>query len=82
MAKQWGNGMAMPEQRALVLNAAHPLIEYLKTADTDSDMTEMVCNQVLDLAEMSRQTLDPERMVAFLSRSNKLLTILCDAEKK
>ncbi len=82
MAKQWGNGMAMPEQRALVLNAAHPLIEYLKTADADSDMTEMVCNQVLDLAEMSRQTLDPERMVAFLSRSNKLLTILCDAEKK
>ena len=31
---------------------------------------------------MSLQTLDPERMVAFLSRSNKLLTILCDAEKK
>ena len=38
--------------------------------------------KVLDLAEMSRQTLDPERMVAFLSRSITLLPILCAAEKK
>ena len=77
MAKQWGNGMGLPEKRTLVLNAAHPLIDYLKTADADSDMTEMVCSQVLDLAEMSRQMLEPERMVAFLARSNKLLTIFC-----
>ncbi len=77
MAKQWGNGMGLPEKRTLVLNAAHPLIDYLKTADADSDMTEMVCSQVLDLAEMSRQMLEPERMVAFLQRSNKLLTIFC-----
>ena len=78
MAKQWGNGMGMPEKRALVLNAAHPLIEYLRDADAESDMTEMVMSQVLDLAEMSRQMLDPERMVAFLARSNKLLTIFCN----
>jgi len=77
MAKQWGNGMGLPEKRTLVLNAAHPLIEYLKTADAENDMTEMVCSQVLDLAEMSRQMLEPERMVAFLARSNKLLTIFC-----
>ncbi len=81
MAKQWGNGMGLPEKRTLVLNAAHPLIGYLKTADADSDMTEMVCSQVLDLAEMSRQMLEPERMVAFLARSNKLLTIFCGGDK-
>ena len=51
---------------------------HIKNADADSDMTEMVMSQIIDLAEMSRQTLDPERMVAFLSRSNKLLTIFCD----
>ena len=80
MAKQWGNGMGLPEKRTLALNAGHPLINYLKNADADSDMTEMVCSQVLDLAEMSRQTLEPERMVAFLQRSNKLLTIFCGKE--
>ncbi len=78
MSRQWGReGFDMPEHRTLVLNAAHPLIEYLRNADADSDMTEMVCNQVMDLAEMARQPLDSERMIAFLSRSNKLLTILC-----
>ena len=77
MAKQWGNGMGLPEKRTLVLNAAHPLIDYLKTADAENDMTEMVVSQVLDLAEMSRQMLEPDRMVAFLQRSNKLLTIFC-----
>ena len=77
MSRQWGGGYNLPEQRTLVLNAAHPLIDYLKDADVDSDMTEMVMSQVMDLAEMARQPLDSERMIAFLSRSNKLLTFLC-----
>ena len=77
MSRQWGGGYNLPEQRTLVLNAAHPLIDYLKDADADSDMTEMVMSQVMDLAEMARQPLDSERMIAFLSRSNKLLTFLC-----
>ncbi|MBQ2955051.1 MAG: molecular chaperone HtpG [Clostridia bacterium] len=77
MSRQWGRDFSMPEKRTLVLNTAHPLIEYLKDADADSDMTEMVMSQVMDLAEMARQPLDSERMIAFLSRSNKLLTILC-----
>lgn len=78
MSRQWGGGYTLPEKRTLTLNIAHPLIDYLKTADVEGDMTEMVCNQVLDLAEMARQPLDSERMIAFLSRSNKLLTILCE----
>lgn len=77
MSRQWGGGFSMPEKRTLVLNMSHPLIEYLKDADADGDMTEMVMEQVMDLAEMARQPLDSERMIAFLSRSNKLLTILC-----
>ena len=63
MSKAWGGSYNLPEKRTLVLNAAHPLIRD-------------VCEQVADLAEMSRQTLSPERMVAFLARSNKLLTEL------
>ena len=78
MSRAWGGNFNMPEKRTLVLNSAHPLIAYLKGASVEDELTGMVCQQVADLAEMSRQTLDPERMVAFLSRSNTLLTRLCD----
>ena len=76
MSKAWGGNYNLPEKRTLVLNAAHPLIKYLETADAEAELTKDVCEQVADLAEMSRQTLSPERMVAFLARSNKLLTEL------
>ena len=81
MAKHWGGGMGMPERRTLVINASHPLTQYIIAADPDSDMTKMVLNQVMDLAEMSRQTLQPERMVSFLERTGKLLTLACDTKK-
>lgn len=76
MSRAWGGSYNLPEKRTLVLNAAHPLIKYLETADAEAELTKNVCEQVADLAEMSRQTLSPERMVAFLARSNKLLTEL------
>ena len=76
MSKAWGGNYNLPEKRTLVLNAAHPLIKYLETADAEAELTKDVCEQVADLAEMSRQMLSPERMVAFLARSNKLLTEL------
>ena len=76
MSRAWGGSYNLPEKRTLVLNAAHPLIKYLETADAEAELTRDVCEQVADLAEMSRQTLSPERMVAFLVRSNKLLTEL------
>ena len=76
MSRAWGGSYNLPEKRTLVLNAAHPLIRYLETADAEAELTRDVCEQVADLAEMSRQTLSPERMVTFLARSNKLLTEL------
>ncbi|MDY2791875.1 MAG: molecular chaperone HtpG [Eubacteriales bacterium] len=76
MSRAWGGSYNLPEKRTLVLNAAHPLIRYLETADAEAELTRDVCEQVVDLAEMSRQMLSPERMVAFLARSNKLLTEL------
>ena len=36
-------------------------------------MRKTVCEQVVDLAEMARQPLTAERMVAFLKRSTKIL---------
>ena len=73
MSRQWGGGMQMPEKRTLTLNRKHPLIAYLEREDGDADMRKTVCEQVVDLAEMARQPLTAERMVAFLKRSTKIL---------
>ena len=81
MSKAWGGNYNLPEKRTLVLNSAHPLVGYLKTADAEQELTRMVCLQVADLAEMSRQMLSPDRMVAFLERSNKLLTLLAEQQR-
>ena len=81
MSKAWGGNYNLPEKRTLVLNSAHPLVSYLKTADAEQELTRMVCLQVADLAEMSRQMLSPDRMVAFLERSNKLLTLLAEQQR-
>ena len=77
MSRMWGRDMHLPEKRTLTLNAKHPLINYIQTC-ADEDTLGLVCNQVLDLAEMARQPLESDRMVNFLSRSNKLLTMLVE----
>ena len=76
MSRQWGGGFSMPEKRTLTLNTTHPLVQYLDKAEEESEVAGMVCQQVADLAEMSRQMLDGDRLAAFLSRSGKLLTML------
>ena len=40
--------------------------------------SQMVCRQIVDLCEMARQPLVADRMVDFLNRSNKLLTMLAE----
>jgi len=74
MSRQWGRDFAMPEKRTLALNESHPLIAYLKDAAEGDEETALLVNQVVDLAEMARQPLAPERMVEFLKRSNQLMT--------
>ena len=73
MSKAFG-GYQMPERRSLVLNARHPLVKYLETA-AEGEMTTKIAEQILDLAEMARNPLESERMVAFLKRSGELLTL-------
>ena len=76
MSARWGGkDMNLPEKRTLVLNAKHPLVGWLKTAE-DGDVRTAVCRQVADLAEMARQPLVADRMVEFLKRSNELLTMI------
>ena len=73
MSKAFG-GYQMPERRSLVLNARHPLVKFLETA-AEGEMTTKIAEQILDLAEMARNPLESERMVAFLKRSGELLTL-------
>ncbi len=78
MARQWGREMMqLPEKRTLVLNDKHPLVKWLKTAESGEKL-DTVCAQVVDLAEMARQPLVAERMVEFLRRSNALLTMMVE----
>ena len=77
MSSRWGGAdMKLPEKRTLVLNDKHPLVAWLKEADAAEDVTNTVCAQVADLAEMARQPLVADRMVDFLKRSNELLTMI------
>ena len=76
MSSRWGGkDLNLPEKRTLVLNAKHPLVGWLKTAE-DGEISQSVCRQVADLAEMARQPLVADRMVEFLKRSNELLTMI------
>ena len=46
---------------------------YLNGDSADEETRKLVCEQIVDLAEMARQPLVAERMVAFLRRSNQIL---------
>ena len=78
MSRNWGNDFNMPEKKTLVLNAKHSLVQHLQKAEGESELTVMVCNQIMDLAEMARQPLEPSRMLKFLKRSNQLLNRMAD----
>ena len=67
-------GMGDPEE-TLVLNAAHPLVQYL-SENQEGEAVPMICQQLYDLALMNHKTLSPEAMTAFVKRSNEILLML------
>ena len=81
MSRQWGGGMDIPEKRTLTLNGKHPLVAYLQKEEADEALKKQVCEQIMDLAEMARQPLVAERMVAFLKRSTEILSKAVEADK-
>ena len=56
----------------LVLNANHPLVEYV-VAHKDGENTEMFCHQLYDLAMLAHKPLSPEEMTEFVKRSNEIM---------
>ena len=77
MMKQYGMmgmdpSMFGGEGETLVLNANHPLVKEL-LENNHEELFDMICEQLYDLASISHSPLSPERMSAFIKRSNELM---------
>jgi len=73
------NGMDMggfgAEGETLVLNANHPLVQYV-VDHQDGENVEMFCEQLYDLAKLQHAPLAPEAMTKFIARSNDIMLLL------
>ena len=77
MMKQYGMMGMNPsmfggEGETLVLNANHPLVKAL-LENTHEECFDMICEHLYDMASISHSPLSPERMSAFIKRSNELM---------
>ena len=78
MMKMYGAGMNMfgaEDGATLVLNANHPLVQYIME-NKDGDNTMMMCQQLYDLALLQNAPLSPEAMTKFIQRSNDIMMLL------
>ena len=73
------NGMGMDnlgeEGATLVLNANHPLVQYVLEHKEDENTT-MICEQLYDLGMLQNAPLSPEAMTKFITRSNDIMMLL------
>ena len=63
------------EGETLVLNASHPLVQYVLDHTDDSNVS-MICEQLYDLASLAHGQLSPGRMTGFVNRSNDIMMIM------
>ncbi len=73
------NGMGMGdfgnEGQTLILNASHPLVEYVLEHE-DDDNTRLIFEQLYDLARIQNAPLEGEAMGRFIARSNEIMMVL------
>ena len=70
-----GMGMDMGGESTLILNANHPLVNYI-VDHRDGENTNLLCKQLYDLAMLAHKPLNPEEMTAFVQRSNEIMLLL------
>ncbi|MFR0987425.1 MAG: molecular chaperone HtpG, partial [Frisingicoccus sp.] len=63
------------EGETLILNANNTLVQYV-LEHTDGEYTDMICQQLYDLALLSHKPLEASAMTAFIERSNKIMQAL------
>ena len=79
MMKMYGGGM-MPgfgseDGATLVLNANHPLVQYIME-HKDGENVMLMCERLYDLAVLQNAPLSPEAMTKFIARSNDIMLLL------
>ena len=76
MMKMYGMaGMDMGMETALILNANHPLVQYVAEHQED-EHAGVICKQLYDLAMLAHKPLNPDEMTAFVKRSNEIMMML------
>ncbi len=63
------------EGETLILNANHPLVQYIMD-HTEGSNVNMICEQLYDLALLQHAPLEPEAMSKFVARSNDIMMLL------
>jgi molecular chaperone HtpG len=75
MMKMYG-GMGMggfgATGETLILNANHPLVQYVEEHQED-DTSKLICEQLYDLAKIQNAPLEAEDMTRFIARSNEIM---------
>ena len=59
----------------LVLNANNKLVQYI-LSHKDGEHTDLICQQLYDLAMLAHKPLSPDEMTSFISRSNEIMMLL------
>ena len=57
----------------LILNAKHPLVQYVYENREEEEKVKPFCEQLYDLAMLANRPLSPEEMTRFMARSNELM---------
>ena len=63
------------EGQTLILNANHPLVEYVMEHEDDKN-TKLICEQLYDLARIQNAPLEGDAMTKFIARSNEIMMVL------
>ena len=61
--------------QTLVLNANNNLVQYILD-NPEGENTNMVCEQLYDLALLAHAPLESEAMTKFIARSNEILSLM------
>lgn len=70
-----GLGAFGEEGETLILNANHPLVQYIMENREEKD-SKMICEQLYDLAKIQNAPLAAEEMTKFINRSNEIMMLL------
>ena len=79
MMEMYGMSQSMTgmgvQGETLVLNMNNSLVQYVLD-NQDGENTDLICQQIYDLARIANHPLKPEEMTSFVARSNQILAVL------